>query len=234
MNITIAGEFDVNNPTHLATNEALTHAGDVLSVVISPQWISTAKLTNADIENSPGVIIAPGSPYANMDRAIDAIRMARELGIPLLGTCGGFQHIILEYARNVLGCEDAQHAEYDPYASDLFISKLSCSLVGREMELNFVEGSQVAGYYGGLKAVESFYCNFGVAPERADEIRAGALKVVGSDTEGEIRVVELPGHPFFVGTLYVPQTRSLPGQPHPLILGFVHAALSSQKVASAS
>ncbi len=59
--------------------------------------------------------MAPGSPYKNMDNTLWTIRYAREHDIPLLGTCGGFQHVIIEIARNVLGIEDAEHAEYDPY-----------------------------------------------------------------------------------------------------------------------
>jgi CTP synthase (UTP-ammonia lyase) len=100
-----------------------------------------------------------------MDKTLWAIRYARENDIPCFGTCGGFQHIIIEYARNVLGFKDAQHAEYDPYASKFFISKLDCSLAGREMTLNFVAESQVASIYGAVTAIEQYYCNFGVNPE---------------------------------------------------------------------
>lgn len=88
--------------------------------------------------------VTPGSPYKNLEKTLWAIRFARENGIPCFGTCGGFQHMVLEYARNVLGYQDAQHAEYDPYASSLFISALACSLAGRTMELHFEPGSRVA------------------------------------------------------------------------------------------
>ena len=98
---------------------------------------------------------------------------AREHGVPCFGTCGGMQHIVLEYARNVLGFRDAQHAEYDPYASELFISALTCSLAGREMQLRLVAGSQVAKIYGGTTAVEQYYCNFGVHPDRVAVLASG-------------------------------------------------------------
>ena len=134
-----------------------------------------------------------------------AIRLAREGDVPCFGTCGGFQHMVIEYARNVLGFADAQHAEYDPYASNLFVSELVCSLAGRELPLTFAPGSRVAQIYQANDAVEQYYCNFGVHPEKVSLLQSGALKISGWDPEGEIRVVELPDHPFFIGTLYVPQ-----------------------------
>ena len=135
--------------------------------------------------------------------------------------------MILEYGRNVLGFKDAQHAEYDPYASELFISELTCSLAGREMNLNFVEGSKVSQIYGSPSAVEEYYCNFGVNPDKISLLKSGSLRITGSDGEGEIRVIELPDHPFFLGTLFVPQARSAPGRPHPLVNAFLAAVAAT-------
>lgn len=160
-----------------------------------------------------------------MDKTLQAIRQAREDGVPCLGTCGGFQHMVIEVARNVLGFTDAQHAEYDPDASDLFISALECSPAGREMSVSLVPGSKAAGAYKATEVRESYYCNFGVNPERAQVLRGGVLQVVGSDEDGEIRVVELADHPFFVATLFVPQVRSSPGMPHPLVSAFLQAVM---------
>src|SRR5262245_1221089 len=143
--------------------------------------------------------------------------------MPCFGTCGGFQHMVLEYAHNVLNFEDARHAEYDPYASDLYISKLECSLVGREMSLSFLPESVVARAYGTLTAIEEYYCNFGVNPEKIGILKNSPLRITGSDAEGEVRVIELPSHPFFVGTLFVPQTRSTADKPHPLVNAFLRA-----------
>jgi CTP synthase (UTP-ammonia lyase) len=177
-----------------------------------------------------GFWIAAGSPYKSMVGALSAIRMAREQRIPLLGTCGGFQHIILEYARNVLGFADAEHEETDPQASRRFISRLACSLVGRTMSITLQPGSLVARSYGQTKIHEQYRCNFGVNPEYVDFVRSSALRIVGSDEEGAVRVVELMEHPFFVGTLFVPQLTSAPSAPHPLVSGFVKAC-SYERVA---
>lgn len=188
-------------------------------------WVSTADIEPNLFGRYSGIWVAPGSPYRNMEKVLWAIRYARENNIPCFGTCGGFQHIIIEYARNVLGFKDAKHAEYDPYASNLFISRLACSLAGREMQLRFVPESQVAAIYGNLSATEHYYCNFGVNPGCIPELKQGPLSISGSDIEGEARVIEYPGHPFFIGTLFVPQTRSTPEMPHPLVTAFLGAVV---------
>jgi CTP synthase (UTP-ammonia lyase) len=135
---------------------------------------------------------------------------------------------LIEFARNLLGFKDAQHAEYDPYASTLFISQLACALAGREMQLRFTPGSQVASIYGDLTATENYYCNFGVNPYCIEELKRGPLCITGADVEGEVRVVEYSGHPFLIGTLFVPQTRSKPEMPHPLVTAFLRAVIGSK------
>lgn len=227
--IGIIGDFNPVSPSHLSTNAALAHAAVALSIDVEPVWIPTTSLDAPDALTAlaayRGFWIAPGSPYQSMNGALRAIRFARESGIPLLGTCGGFQHIVLEYARNVLGFADATHAEYDPYASNLFISRLACSLVGRELVISLQSGSLVARMYGTITATEGYYCNFGVNPSYIQKLASGDLAIVGSDPEGEVRAVELRHHPFFVGTLFLPQQRSLAEQPHPLVLGFLKAVV---------
>ena len=222
--IALLGEFDPAFPPHQATIAACTHSATALREHVAPKWISTAELTVDSLRDFSALWIAPGSPYKSLPNTLAAIRHARERGIPCLGTCGGFQHMILEYSRNALGFVDAQHAEYDPYASELFITQLECSLVGRELVVALQPGSRIARIYGTLEAREQYYCNFGVNPERVAELQRGELRVTGSDADGEVRVVELPKHPFYIGTLFVPQLRSRIERPHPLITAFVRAA----------
>ena len=223
--IALIGEYDPTFPPHRATYAACTHSARQLGVDITAEWTSTADLTVGVLRDFSGLWILPGSPYKSLTNTLDAIRFAREKCVPCLGTCGGFQHIILEYARNVLGFRDAQHAEYDPYASDLFVSELECSLKGRELRIAMVPGSRIAAIYGATEVVEEYYCNFGVNPQKVDLLRQGDMRITGSDVEGEVRAVELPGHPFFIATLFVPQLRSQPERPHPLVTAFVRASL---------
>ena len=166
--IALLGEYTPTYPPHLATETAFSHSRVQLGTEVEAIWISTSAINERLFERFSGIWVAPGSPYKDMEKTLWAIRYARENRIRCLGTCGGFQHLIIEYARNVLGFRDAQHAEYDPYASDLFISRLACSLVGREMTLQFTPGSCVAGIYGSTSVRERYYCDFGVNPDRVE------------------------------------------------------------------
>jgi CTP synthase (UTP-ammonia lyase) len=100
--IAILGEFTPAFKPHLATNAAIRHSRDALEIAIEGDWISTADIGMPLFQSYSGVWVAPGSPYKNLDLTLWAIQKARENGVPCFGTCGGFQHMILEYARNVL------------------------------------------------------------------------------------------------------------------------------------
>jgi CTP synthase (UTP-ammonia lyase) len=224
--IGIIGDRDPTFEPHRATDEGLRHSADALGRGLRVEWLPTDALA-ADPQQASrfdGLVCAPGSPYRSLDGALAAVRLARTTGVPLLGTCGGFQHVVLEYARNVLGIANAAHAEYDPYASNLFVDVLACSLAGRTMEVRLTAGSRVAEAYGGLTGDERYYCNFGLTRAAADRLEAGGLRVTGVDQDGEPRVVELPDHPFFVATLFVPQASSTADRPHPLVTRLVEAA----------
>ncbi|GAA0939964.1 CTP synthase C-terminal region-related (seleno)protein [Nonomuraea longicatena] len=225
--VAIVGDRKPGFPPHTATEQALQHAADLLGVRARVRWAATGPL-----ESDPGALrdadalwCAPGSPYHSLAGALAALRHGRENGVPTLGTCGGFQHMVIEYARHVLGHTDAAHAEYDPYASDLFVSKLTCSLAGRTLPVTLTPGSRAAALYGATRAEEEYYCDFGLDPARQTGLHEGGFHVTGTDADGEARVLELPGHPFYLATLYVPQARSRPGAPHPLALGLLRAAL---------
>src|SRR4051794_9551833 len=99
-------------------------------LVLDPYWIASTEA--GDLEHFDGIWVVPGSPYADRERVIDAVRLAREREIPFLGTCGGFQHAILELARDLAGIEDAHHAEYGGETGADVIVELECSLVGHE------------------------------------------------------------------------------------------------------
>jgi CTP synthase (UTP-ammonia lyase) len=130
----------------------------------------------------------------------------------------------VEYARNVLGFTDADHEESSPNASVKLISKLTCSLVGQERNVEIVPGSQAHRIYGKNEAKEIFACNYGLNEGFSNQIRSKELRVSGYDDDGTVRMVELPGHPFFISTLFVPQVVSQIGEPHPLIVAYVEAA----------
>lgn len=226
--IGVIGDFDRSNPTHLATDAALEHSCAAKGYALELEWLPTDEAH--EMGRFDGFWCSPGSPYRSLTGALELLRFAREKEIPTIGTCGGFQHMILEFARNVVGVEDAAHAEYDPYASKLFLSRLPCSLVGKTLAVQFEEGSHTARAHGSTTVDENYYCNFGLNPEYERVLIDAGLRIPGRGAEGEARVIELPNHPFYVGTLYVPQARSTAQNPHPLVNAFLKAALSSRVV----
>ena len=195
---------------------------------VAPAWISTAEIDRADparvLGGVDGVWCVPGSPYASMEGALAAIRYARETRLPFLGTCGGFQHALIETARNVLGAAAADHAESNPEGDLLLITPLSCSLVGARGRLHLATGSGLAAIYGAGEVTESYHCNYGLNPEHRALIESSPLRIAALDDAGAVRAVELPGHPFFVATLFQPELSAFAGEIHPLVRAFAQAA----------
>lgn len=221
--IGIIGDYDPSNPAHVATNEGIAHAAEFLpSHTVSAIWLPTDQRHRFD--DFQGLICSPGSPYKSLEGALRGIQCARETTIPFLGTCGGSQHLILEYARNVMGIQEASHAETDPYASCLFITPLSCPHVGKTMEVNVKPGTRAADIYKNTRSTERYYCNFGLNPAYQNHLERAGLQISGADEAGEARIMELPQHPFFIGTLFVPQANSAKGRPHPIVMEFVRAS----------
>ncbi|WP_129784845.1 glutamine amidotransferase-related protein [Promicromonospora panici] len=190
-------------------------------------WLTTADLVPAEATAFDGVWVVPGSPYADEERVVETIRAARTGGTPLLGTCGGYQHMVLEFARHVVGLA-AQHAESSAAGeaggipeSTALITELSCSLKGRSGQVNVVPGSRAAAALG-EQSFERFHCSFGLTAVDAEPLVAAGLVVSGSSPEGEPRVVELPGDAFWLGTAFQPELAD--AQPHPVIDAFVAAA----------
>ena len=225
--IGIIGDRNPENPTHVGMDRAFLHSAKHLGVDPRVAWVPTPDLVTAperSLSAYSGILVSPGSPYRAPEGALNAIRWAREIEVPLLGTCGGFQHIILELARNVLGVSDAQHAEEHPEAAQLYVTPLACSLVGQSERVRLLGGSRAREVYGQEEVTEKFYCNFGLNPAHRAKIEGAGLRTSGLDKTGEVRVMELPGHRFFFGTLYVPQMSSTPERPHPLVSSLVRSA----------
>jgi CTP synthase (UTP-ammonia lyase) len=226
--IAVIGDLQPGNETHDAIAPAVAHADAAAdrdgSTTI--EWVGTEQareLPLAALDRHDGFWIAPGSPYRSMDGALRVIRYARESDRPLLGTCAGFQHLVIELARDVLGIADAAHEENDPDSPNLFVTLLSCSLVGQQMTVSLRPGTRAGALYPAASATERYYCRFGLHPDRVADLEAGGVVVSGVDQDGEPRIIELPDHRFALATLFVPQTSSAPGAEHPVVAGFVDA-----------
>lgn len=221
------GDYDPENVTHTATTTALQHAAARVGADVDVDWVPTVEITSVDaprIAGADALLIAPGSPYRNMDGALFAITYARTRDVPLLGTCGGFQHLVVEYARNVLGVHDAEHAESSPDATTQVITPLTCSLFGRRMDVEIRPCTKAFDAYRRAESTERYYCNFGLNPAYVQQLEHGGLVVSGLDQDGEVRILEHPALRFFMGTLFVPQTSTSAAEPHPVVVAFVEAA----------
>ena len=226
--LAIVGDFDPTMYTHLAIDDSLRHVRELREHALEWNWIATTALaTHADARLAlvDAIWLAPGSPYASLEGALAAVRYARETGVPFLGVCGGFQHTVLEFARDVAGISDADHAESSPNAPTPVISALSCSLVGKSAPVFLDPTCRTAAIYGRWRIVERYHCNYGLNPEYRTAIERAGLHFVGEDDQGDARVLELPGHPFFIGTLFQPQLESAAGAPAPLVRALVDAAI---------
>ena len=194
-------------------------------IALDPYWIATSDVSACDLAGFDAIWLMPGSPYINADGALAAVKTAREQEIPFLGTCGGFQHALLEYARNVAGLPDADHAESNPDAATAVIAPLACSLVGKSAPVFLDPTCRTASIYGRWRVVERYHCSYGLNPAYRGAIERAGLHVVGEDDHGDARVIELPGHPFFIATLFQPQLESAAGAPAPLVRALVDAAI---------
>jgi CTP synthase (UTP-ammonia lyase) len=189
------------------------------------RWLATGEApAESELTSLDGVWCVPGSPYQNMPAALLMIGTARREGIPFLGTCGGFQHAMIEYARNVAGIEDAEHAESAPAAHHLVIEPLSCSLIGAEGAILPQPRTRLETIYGPGEHRERYHCSYGLAHGYRHLTESGGLRAGALDDEGELRAVEMRDGEFWLATLYQPELSSPPGRPHPVIAAFVAAA----------
>lgn len=232
LTIGLVGDYDANVPAHLAIPLALTEAAQALRVSVACEWVPTETITDAvRIGEFDGLWCVPASPYRSMDGALLAIEHARTRGVPFLGTCGGFQHAIVEYARNVLGWADADHAETAPGSQRAVVTALECSLVEVTEPVHLHPGSRIGTAYGADEAFEAYRCRYGINPAFREQLVGGPLRVSAEDTEGDVRAVELDGHPFFVAALFQPERAALRGEQVPLARAFVLACLHARSPA---
>ena len=238
INIGVIGDFKEDRRSHQAVGAALKHAGDSLSVKLDIKWLPTQSLDKPDYKKTlrqfDGFWGAPGSPYVSLDGALRAIQFVREQDLPFLGTCSGFQHTVLEYARNILGITDAGDAEYDSNISNPVITLVSCPVVERpegtpmlwgKLKIRLTPGSLAFRIYKQSEIEEEFNCNFELNPAYREPLETAGLSVAGSGENGEARIVELSDHYFFMATAFQPQLTSEISRPHPLIIAYLKAIL---------
>lgn len=231
--IALIGDYNPDVVAHRAIPKALDLAISERDSPVEYVWLHTSNIWNAPAQLAAcdGVWGVPASPVANMAGTLSAIRYARENEVPYLGTCAGFQHAIIEYARNVCSLDDADHAETAPETDVKVIDQLSCSLVDQSQELTLLAGSIIRGAYGTETVTEEYHCRYGLNPRFASVLFNDDLWPTAVDSEGEVRAIEIRSKPFFVATLLQPERRALRGETPPLVKAFVDAAIDRRLIA---
>jgi CTP synthase (UTP-ammonia lyase) len=130
--------------------------------------------------------------------------------------------VLVEHARSQCGVADATHAEYGRGGTPI-VTLLACSLNGTSIDIELTPASRLAACYGTVRATEQTTCNYGLDPAFAHIASMAGMRAIAHDATGEVRAVERPDHPFFIGTLYQPQLTTAPGQPHPIWRAFIEA-----------
>src|SRR6185437_2177954 len=219
--IAVVGDRDPSYLTHRELDATLA----LMPPGVEARWVATDGPEAARLDRYDALWVVPGTPYRD-DRAVfAAIEHARTECVPILGTCGGFQHMVVEFARNAAGIADAAHAETAPDAGVRAVSPLACSLVGEVRQVTTLPGTRVAGLCGPGPFAGFHWCKYGVEAAVLDRLVTAGLVVSATAPDAGVEAVELPDHPFYVATLFQPQVGSSEtGALHPLIAALVEAA----------
>jgi CTP synthase (UTP-ammonia lyase) len=225
--IGLVGDRSDSVRAHGAIPGALESAARAAGLDVTHAWLPTTTLAEAAgdrLSDFDGIWCVPGSPYASMAGALAAIRHARECDVPFLGTCGGFQHALIEIARDVAGIASADHEESNPGAEELVVQRLACALSEDEREVHLLPGSRLASIYERTTVREGYHCSFGVNPKYRAPLERVGVRFTATDEDGGPRAMELAGHPFFVATLFQFELAALRGVTPPIAVEFLRVA----------
>jgi len=238
--IGIIGKYVDLPDAYLSVVESLRHAGFHHGAKVEIEWIQAATvpdlLERDGLRAFDGLVIPGGFGERGVEGKIAAARYAREHDLPLLGLCLGLQVMIIDAARSLAGLEGANSREFDATTRhpvvDLMDDQVDVSDKGGTMRLGaydarLLPGSQVAEAYGDVVVSERHRHRYEVNPRYRDQLQEAGLVCSGLSPDGRlVEFIELPGHPFWIGTQAHPEFKSRPERPHPLFRGLVGAALA--------
>lgn len=235
MRLALIGDHSESVVAHRAIPLALALEAEARQQVVQFDWLHTAGLQDARVlRQYDGAWLVPSSPYAGFDNVLAAIRFLRETGKPFLGTCGGYQHMMVEYARNGLGYPEAGISEIDPDCPMPLVSELICALLDVSDPVLPEPGGLIARLCGVEPLEEKYRCRFGLNPDYAGIFAGSALRVAARDRDGAVRAMALDDAAFFLGTAFQPERAALEGRRHPVVSAFVTAAGMAGSAAAAS
>jgi len=236
--IGIVGKYVDLPDAYLSVVEALRHAGRTSSVKVDVRWVPAEDvdglLVDSYLDGLDGVLVPGGFGIRGVEGKIQAIRYARENGIPFLGLCLGLQCAVVEYSRHVLGLSHAHSTEFDPVSPDpvidLMDNQKDVSDKGGTMRLGLypaklAEGSLARDLYNSEVVYERHRHRWEVNNKYRVPLEDAGLAMSGTSPDGRlVEFVEIPSHPFFIATQAHPELISRPDEPHPLFDGFIAAA----------
>ena len=241
--IGVVGKYTGNGDAYKSIGEALIHAGIPNDCRVEVDWIESdlveqGKVTLEYFSELDGLVVAPGFGMRGIEGKIDAIRFARESGLPFLGICLGLQMAVIEYARNVCGLDGANSEEMmenPPYpVIHILPEQKDVTEKGGTMRLgswpcNVVNNTLAAKLYGSTRISERHRHRFEVNNDFREKLSEMGMVISGVSPDYRlVEMIELPTHPFFIGTQAHPEFKSRPNRPHPLFKGLVEAAVQRQ------
>ena len=243
--IALVGKYVGLHDAYLSVAEALTHGGIGNGVSVEIRWVNSEEVTaeTADglLAGVQGVLVPGGFGSRGIDGKLEAIRYAREKGVPFLGICLGMQLAVVEFARNVCGLTGAHSSELDPRTPypviDLMPDQVGVTAKGGTMRLGsypcrLAEGSLAAAVYGTLEIKERHRHRYEFNNGYREELTRAGLALSGLSPDGRlVEVVELPGHPWFAACQFHPELKSRPNRAHPLFREFVAASMERKRKA---
>lgn len=237
--IALVGKYVSLHDAYISVVESLKHAGVANSAEVEIKWVDSETVTEDNVAeilgDVSGILVPGGFGDRGIDGMIEAIRYAREQKIPYLGLCLGMQLSIVEYVRNVVGYIDAHSSEFNPSSTHQVIHIMpdqhGVTDLGGTLRLGAYpcvldKDSIVYKLYGEELIHERHRHRYEVNNDYREVLTNHGMKLSGLSPDGHIvEMVEIPDHPWFVGTQAHPEFKSRPNKPHPLFRGFVEAAI---------
>ena len=238
LRIGIIGKYVTMPDAYLSVAESIRHAGFAINAKTQIEWLEAervpSEIDSQRIRQLDGIVIPGGFGERGVEGMVAAARIAREQNIPLLGICLGMQVMVIEFARHQMGLADAHSTEFSLTTAAPVIAlmeeQMDITDLGGTMRLGacpamLAEGSQVAALYDATVVSERHRHRYEFNARFIEDFEKAGLRCSGTSPDGRlVEFVELPSHPFFVGTQAHPEFKSRPDRPHPLFQGLVNAA----------
>ena len=242
VSIGIVGKYVEYEDSYKSLKEALVHGALAHNLKLRVTWIEAEGLEvddyAAQLEGFDGILVPGGFGKRGVDGMLNAIRYARETGTPYFGICLGMQTACIEYARNVCGLKEANSGEFDPATPHRIIYKLreltGVEEMGGTMRLGAWDcvlepGSLASQAYGATEISERHRHRYEFNREYEALLTGAGLRITGTTPDATyVEIVEIPGHPFFLGCQFHPEFKSKPLEPHPLFRDFIDASYKNR------